>query len=254
MNKNPKITILLTVHNKEDMVELVVKGIMENISEYVKEFVVVFDGCTDESENIVKSCMAKQDRQIVTKYIYTEDIRELKANNAGLRECDCDYVILVQDDMVIKEKDFDKRMLRPFMFFDDVFAVTAQTAHNNTQNHNSANRLTGYPRDKFAVREIANRGPLMYDYADAKKLGFFDEHLAPNSYDDHDLSYRAYKELKKISGLYWINYDSEPQWGTSRNKNQDINTIAHNRNEKIIRSRYPDLIGGIKNEDRNLPE
>lgn len=254
MNTEPRISIMLTVHNKQDMVESVVKGIMENISEYVKQLVIVFDGCTDESENIVKSYLNGQERKIETKFIFTDDIRELKANNAGLRECDCDFVILVQDDMIIKEKDFDKRMLKPFMHFDDVFAVTAQTAHNNTRNHNSANRLTGYPRDKFAVREIANRGPLMYNFADAKKLGFFDEYLAPNSYDDHDISYRAYRQLKKVSGLYWIHYDSEPHWGTSRNKNQQINMDAHRRNEAIIRSRYPDLIGGIKNEDRDLPE
>jgi hypothetical protein len=161
--------------------------------------------------------------------------------------------------MIVKEKDFDKRMLKPFLAFNDVFAVTSQTAHNNHKNGNtvlttgSADRREGYPRDKFAVREIANRGPLMYDYSDLVKLGFFDEHLSPNSYDDHDISYRAYKTLGKVSGLYWIEYDSDPSWGTGRQKNISIHKQAHIRNSSIIVERHSDVLGGvIKNEDREL--
>jgi hypothetical protein len=85
------------------------------------------------------------------------------------------------------------------------------------------------------------------------KLNFFDEFLSPNSYDDHDISYRAYKELNKVSGLYWINYDSEPEWGTGRQKNQNIHRDAHTRNSKIIIERHSDVLNGvIKNEDRDL--
>ena len=75
--------------------------------------------------NIFKDFNGKLD------YVYTDDVFELKANNSGLKMVESDYVILVQDDMVIKEKNFDLRMLKPFQEFSDVFAVTSQTAHNN---------------------------------------------------------------------------------------------------------------------------
>ena len=254
---NKSITCLLTTHNKEDMIEPVCYGIINNISELTKEIIVVFDGCVDKTEEIVKSIL--NDLTIKIKYVYTDDVFELKANNAGLKEVTSDYVILIQDDMIIKEKDFDKRMLKPFITFDDVFAVTSQTAHNNKISGgsvvtiDSADRREGYPRDKFAVREIANRGPLMYDYKDLIKLNFYDEYLSPNSYDDHDISYRAYKELGKVSGLYWIEYDSDPSWGTGRQKNQNIHNDAHYRNSRIIVKRHSDVLGGIiKNEDRDL--
>lgn len=254
---NKSITCLLTTHNKEDMIEPVCYGIINNISELTKEIIVVFDGCVDKTEEIVKSIL--NDLTIKIKYVYTDDVFELKSNNAGLKEVTSDYVILIQDDMIIKEKDFDKRMLKPFISFDDVFAVTSQTAHNNkiigdsVMTTDSADRREGYPRDKFAVREIANRGPLMYDYKDLIKLNFYDEYLSPNSYDDHDISYRAYKELGKVSGLYWIEYDSDPSWGTGRQKNQDIHNDAHYRNSRIIVKRHSDVLGGIiKNEDRDL--
>jgi glycosyltransferase involved in cell wall biosynthesis len=248
---------MLTTHNKQDLIESVCYGIINNVSELTKELIIVFDGCTDNTENLVKHIL--KDSNLIIKYVYTNDVFELRANNEGLKNVTSDYVILIQDDMIIKEKDFDKRMLKPFLAFNDVFAVTSQTAHNNMKQNNtvlttgSADRRLGYPRDKFAVREIANRGPLMYDYSDLVKLNFFDDHLAPNSYDDHDISYRAYKTLGKVSGLYWIEYDSDPKWGTGRQKNIDIHNRAHTRNSVIIAERHSDVLGGvIKNEDRDL--
>ena len=93
----------------------------------------------------------------------------------------------------------------------------------------------------------------MYNYQDLIKLNFFDEYFVPNSYDDHDISYRAYKELGKVSGLYWIEYDSDPSWGTGRQKNQKLHSDSHLRNSKIIIERHSDVLNGkIKNEDRDL--
>jgi len=251
------ITCLLTVHNKQDMIKEVCLGVINNISNLTNKIIIVLDGCNDNSEKIINEVMLNT--SVPVKYVHTNDVFELRANNEGLKHVTSDYVILIQDDMIIKEKNFDERMLKPFLVFDDVFAVTSQTAHNNKINGGGiiatdlADRKMGHSRDLFYVREIANRGPLMYKYSDVKQLGFFDEHLAPNSYDDHDISYRAYKELKKVSGLYWIDYDSEPEWGTGRQKNQNIHRDAHTRNSKIVLERHRDVMGGvIKNEDREL--
>ena len=251
------ITCLLTTHNKENMIESVCRGIVNNVSELTEQIIVVFDGCVDKTEKLTKNVLKDFNKKIT--YVYTDDVFELRANNAGLKVVESDYVILIQDDMIVKEKDFDKRMLKPFQEFSDVFAVTSQTAHNNRISggrlvvDNAADRRDGYSRDKFAVREIANRGPLMYDYADVVSLNYFDEELCPNSYDDHDISYRAYEKLNKVSGLYWIDYQSEPEWGTGRQKNVTIHQTAHERNSKIIMNRYSHILRGeIKNEDRDL--
>ena len=73
------ITCLLTTHNKEDMIGSVCYGIINNISELTKEIIVVFDGCIDKTEEIVKNIL--KDITINIKYVYTEDVFELKANN-----------------------------------------------------------------------------------------------------------------------------------------------------------------------------
>jgi len=254
---NKKITCLLTTHNKENMIADVCNSILTNISELTEQIIVVFDGCIDKTEEITKDILKDYNKKL--DFVYTDDVFELRANNAGLKIVENDYVILIQDDMIINEKDFDKRMLKPFINFNDVFAVTAQTAHNNKikngyiHPYNLADRRNGYPRDFYGIREIANRGPLMYNYSDVVKLNFFDEELCPNSYDDHDISYRAYEKLGKVSGIYWIDYQSEPHWGTGRNKNQKLHADAHIKNMGIIINRYSKLLNGkIKNEDRNL--
>ena len=251
------ITCLLTTHNKENMIESVCRGIVNNVSELTEQIIVVFDGCVDKTEKLTKNVLKDFNKKIT--YVYTDDVFELRANNVGLKEVMSNYVILIQDDMIINEKEFDKRMLLPFQKYSDVFAVTSQTAHNNRiingglHVDNPADRRTGWSRDSFAIREIANRGPLMYDYSDVVSLNYFDEHLCPNSYDDHDISYRAYEKLGKVSGLYWIDYDSDPSWGTGRQKNVDFHNKAHSRNSKIIIDRYHHLLNGeIKNEDREL--
>ena len=251
------ITCLLTTHNKENMIESVCRGIVNNISELTEQIIVVFDGCVDKTEELTKNVLKDFNKKIT--YVYTDDVFELRANNAGLKEVVSNYVILIQDDMIINEKEFDKRMLLPFEQYSDVFAVTSQTAHNNRiinntiQTHNPADRRLGFSRDLFGVREIANRGPLMYNYSDVVSLNYFDEHLSPNSYDDHDLSYRAFEKLGKVSGLFWIDYQSESSWGTGRQKNIDIHHKAHLRNSKIIMERYGHLLNGqIKNENRKI--
>jgi glycosyltransferase involved in cell wall biosynthesis len=250
MNNN--ISCLLTIHNKEWLIGRVIDGITENMSELVTEIVIVFDGCKDNSEVIVKNRLEKIQNNISITYLYTDDVFETKANNTGLKAITNPYVISIQDDMVITEKNFDKRMLKPFVAFTDVFAVTAQTAHNNyfdgstfhhidDVNNPNRNSNTGL-RNVFYIREIVNRGPVMYNMQDLRKLNFLDEEYAPYSYDDHDICYRAKKLLNKVSGLYWINYISQPSWGTGRNKNQDLSYRSHRKNELLIVSKHKDVI------------
>lgn len=102
-----------------------------------------------------------------------------------------------------------------------------------------------FPRDIFAVRCSVNRGPLMIDHSDLKKLNYLDEIFAPQDMDDHDLCCRAYKELGKVVGAYWIDYQSEDKWGGTRVKTGEPASWllkAHHKNTKIFYERHKDLI------------
>ena len=73
-------SLILTVHNKDWLIGEVIRRIRKNtICNY--ELIVVLDGCTDNSEAIVFDSIDNDN----TKVIYTPDVFETKANNAGLR-------------------------------------------------------------------------------------------------------------------------------------------------------------------------
>ena len=253
-----KVSTLLTIHNKDFLIEQVCRGLIDNLSENNEQIIVVFDGCNDNSESLTKNILKNYTKKV--DYVYTDDVFETKANNAGLRLVENDYVIIVQDDMIVREKDFDLRMMKPFKNFDDVFAVTSFVAHNNIYNDttNQINYIdvaskNSSRRDVFYAREYGNRGPLMYDYQDVVKLNYLDEYFAPLHYDDMDISMRAFKELGKISGLYWIDYESDLNWGTSRQKNHSLhNNLMYTNASKILEKHRDILYGNKFVENRNL--
>jgi glycosyltransferase involved in cell wall biosynthesis len=273
-------SIVLTIHNKGWLLPLVLRGIKDNtIGDY--ELVVVLDGCNDESEVILEKFI-KNNTNIKTKTIYTPDVFETKANNAGLQECEGEKVIIVQDDMVIKENGWNQRLEKPFEEFIDVFAVTARSAFNYRFNQNSIhinltseqdskiddcwsdiftyeshiNKEEGLSRNIFAVRNNVNRGPLMIDHEDLVKLNYFDEIFSPQDQDDADLCYRAFKQLGKVVGAYWIDYDCDQSWGGTRpdGKNPASWLLkAHHKNTRIVFDRHNDIIlQENHNEDRVL--
>ena len=122
-------SVVLTVHNKEKLIK-VLKSILKNTSSPF-ELVVVFDGCNDRSEEIAEKLFKRNIYKNVNKKIlFADDVFETKANNIGLKECTGDVISIIQDDMVIKEPDWNINLYKPFKKYSDVFSVTAHTSHN----------------------------------------------------------------------------------------------------------------------------
>ena len=263
------ISIILTVHNKEALLEKVCQGLLENASAAVVEWIFVLDGCTDQSEAILERVLEqKASSQMNVRKIITKNIWEVRANNVGLKQAVGNYCLLVQDDMVVTEKNFDLRLLRPLSVFEDCFAVTARTAHNNFVNRrglfkkalefrNKIGRENSPDRDTFGVRDVVNRGPLLLDHAKLAALNYLDEAFAPLDLDDHDLCLRGYRHHGWVCGSYITAYDSEPDWGTTRANPQSrkILSQAHKKNEQLLIQRHESHLRQPKHdENRSLPE
>lgn len=251
------ISIVLTVFNKEFLIERVVKAILDNSSDLVKQIVVVFDSCTDKSEKIIKTILCNTKYNII--YAYIDQGFETKSNNLGLKQVSCDYSILFQDDMVINEKDYDKRLLEPFIKYDDVFAVTARTAHNDIIVNDQLcysdyfDKFHGRPRFKFGIRDIVNRGPLMVSQERIQILNYFDEAFCPQCYDDHDLCFRAYQKYGWVCGSFWVDCISNLEWGATRRPEYaqiTVNALKHG--EQLIKQRYSRILDKKHNEERDI--
>ena len=270
-------SLILTVHNKD----FILLKVLESIKKYTTnnyELIVVLDGCSDASESILDNFIG-ENKNLKIKKIYTPDVFETKANNAGLKEAVGDKVIIIQDDMIINEDDWNIRLQKPFDEFNDVFAVTASSTFNYRFNQSSKhiqlkpevdreigdcwsdiftyeshiNRSQGLSRNIFAVRNNVCRGPLMIDHADLVKLNYFDEIFEPQDQDDADLCYRAFKELGKVVGAYWIDYISDISWGGTRpDGNNPASWLlkAHHKNTRIVFDRHKDIIFN-ENHDQN---
>ena len=104
------------------------------------------------------------------------------------------------------------------------------------------------PRDIFAVRATVNRGPLMIDHADLKKMNYFDEEFSPQDMDDHDLMFRAYKQLGKRVGCFWIDFVEDPSWGGTRVNGEPANWLlkSHHKNSKLFYQRNKDVLDDMR--------
>ncbi len=264
------LSINLTIHNKD----FLVRECLERIKRFTKgkyEIISVIDGCTDRSDEILDAFI-KENPNIAIKKIITDNVFETKANNVAAKNSEGDFIAIIQDDMLINEDGWDLRMLEPFIAFSDVFSVTSRCSHNWKINEESAHmNMDKIPdgmwsdilihldhadrnntsRDSFEIRDSSNRGPLLINHSDFERMNYFDEEFFPQDMDDHDLHYRAKKELGKITGLYWIDYISDINWGGTRENGVTKQWMldSNHKNQKIIYKRHKELLigGNIKN-------
>ena len=267
-------SIILTVHDQEDLIGRVVDGICKyTTGKY--ELIVVYDGCSDNSQEKAEDVI--KNYNINYRPTHMPDVFETKANNAGLKMAEEDYCIIVQDDMVIQEHGWNQRLLKPVLAFDDVFAVTSRTAHNWILNDNSrdineevvdsrwsdilihtdhAEKEKGLSRDTFAIRDSVNRGPLLIRHDILNYFDYLDEAYSPQDLDEHDLCFKAYDHLGLVCGCYWIDYLSDHAWGGTRP--DGVNPASwllksFHESAKVFAGRYKNQMARSKhNEDRML--
>jgi glycosyltransferase involved in cell wall biosynthesis len=254
--KDETVSICLTVHNQEDVVGFVASSILACASKNVKEIICVLDGCTDNSEKIVRSTF--DGGEIPVKYFTTPNWWETRCNNLSFKESSCPYILTLQDDMVLQEPDFDQKMLKPFRLMDNLLGITNRNAQDEyIQNgkllyKNVAGADVNSPRDVVYVRDIIVRGPIMFDHEKLASMDYLNEEFAPIYADDYDLCFRAWKQKEWVVGAYRMNYMSPESWGHTRRHNAEAHAFWYAsamKNEKMVMERFADIMGGFHSQD-----
>ena len=263
-------TLILTINNKEKTIPIIIKNILKNTSRYTIKIIIVLDGCNDKTEINLKKIFEKVNSRFLIDFIYTSDIWETKANNAALKLVKTPFATLVQDDMLIKEKDWDKTMIDRYLV-SNIFSLSGRAAHDFSIRSGkfTVNNFIGreYPLGNlnffgkvvgkifsifklywiysylkiFNKRLCANRGPLLLKMDLVKELNYFDEEFAPFELDDIDLSCRAFKKFGLYSGCLPIYY---VELGGSKKNNSFSKKVSQKsiiKNTKIIEKRHKDL-------------
>lgn len=249
------ISVIVCIFNKEAIIERIIKSLFTNSSELVKEYIFVLDGCTDNSPNIVINMIKDIPSNTKHKIIFTDDVFEIRSNNVGMKNASQKYVCILQDDMEIIEKNWDKRLIQPFLYFNDIFAITSRSAlqmdcNGNFFNikegpvgHNCFKKDNNISRDIVYINQMVNRGPLMMDLDKVKQLNYLDESLPGLlAADDHDLCVKAFLQHGWKCGSYWIQYYSPLEWGSTRTgKNSHFLGKHIDDNVKELARRYRDF-------------
>ncbi len=268
-------SILLTIHNKENLIVDVLDGIFKNAVEKF-EIIICLDGCIDKTSEIVLRYLydTRCKNLVHFNVLRADNVFETRANNMCARTSRGEYVIIVQDDCIIRDYGFDERILRPMRTWDDIFAVTGRCAHNwqfnpnskdiNSQPHgrewcdilehvNHAN-VSSIPRDVFAIRDSCNRGPLAINRKEFEEMGYFSEEIFLQDMDDHLLMNDAWVKLGKKVGYYGINFESKDEWGGTRENGQPKKWLleANNLNSRIFYNRHKETIKRQTIENRIL--
>ncbi len=242
------ISIVLTIHNQEKIIWEVLGGIFRNNTSLVKELILVFDGCTDDSRTVASDWIEDHKPGVRVVSLITNDLFETKANNAGLKEVSQPYAIVTQDDCIIQEAGFDLRLIAPMLYWGDLFAITGRNAHNiytlpdGLVDYESITNLDGKDsRGEVKVRQVVNRGPLAMRMDVLRAADFFDEEFYPQNGDDHDLCLRVARFGWKC-GSYPIKTYSDPSWGGTRKGDGSWIRKAIEKNMRIINQRHGEFL------------
>ena len=248
----PKFSFVLPIYNKERSIKSLLYILHQACYEYCQvELHIIFDGCTDDTEQVVTNFYQKIKHNYHVTFEQTPNIFETKTNNIGLKKSTGKYCVLLQDDNYI----FDKNILYEAINFleKNPKAVIlgglagvnfyplgtklkgkGQIAMNENEVYWRQDERTD-PALKKRIFEVdaCMRGPLFIRKSFIDKFGYLDESYSPFYMDDMDLCFRARSlgfkvycllsdSINKSSTV--ANYDKKKSlfWQKILRKNSDI--------------------------------
>lgn len=207
----PKVSIILPIFNKEKTI-LGLVGLLHRVcTAYGNcELIVIFDGCHDRSEALVRGFFQRQRPSYPVVFEVTPDIFEVKSNNLGLRRATGDYGVVLQDDIYL----YDRWCLHEAVLYLEKnrrCAILGGLAGVNFYPRD-VKKLDG-PGEMFVSRDevywrqdqrtdpelprrifqtdTCMRGPLIFRKSFLETHGYLDEAYSPFYNDDMDICMRA---------------------------------------------------------------
>lgn len=271
MSDSPKFNYIITIHNKEDLIEEVLNCVLMCCRDNSHVYPVL-DGCTDNTEKLVDQLINKFSGVPITK-VYTADVHELLSINAGLKAANQEgegYNIILQDDVILADFLLEQKVAALYKWggpqlgyvsfrLGANFKNDAATSNEavpyceyaeNAYGHGIADAEVLYAGN-FAYRSVPIKSPVCIPTALVRSIGMFEERLAPYGHDDLEYSIRLIKAGYR-NGVFPIRFYSDVKWGGTRTSpHPELNKIIE-RNMGLIRDWKGEGLADICNSKQSI--
>lgn len=258
---------IIPIFNKEDILPMTLDGIDRCASSNARIFTVI-DGCTDRSEQVVDEFTLRTGRDVIK--IHMPDVHMLRSVNAALKRVEQGFSVVMQDDIILKEEEFEEKISALYQRMGERLGVVSLRMAANVALTPLLRRIPmksispmieeidymikiDEPQDFvignygcFYPRMEAINGPNVIPWAVRQKIGILDEALAPYGYDDPEYCLRAMK-AGFINGLFPLKFRSDVEWGGTRRSKKYMAEVRriHTRNRKYVWNKHGDYISWL---------
>jgi len=221
-------SVVMPVYNQESILVPNVQSVLE-CTQGSFELIVILDYCLDNSERNLLAFFdtLKPPTTLVQITVFKTEfpLFETKCDNIGFRFATGTYCLEIQADMKMVEPGYNLQLVKPFLQYNNVIAVSGRCAHTlftgegigklGADVERPLSEL-GIDKNWFYVFETCNRGPLLLDRSKLAELNFLDEENYFLDDSDHDLMARAYLQKGYLCGYVPIDFESPLDHGSTR--------------------------------------
>jgi len=238
-------SVVMPVYNQEAILVPNVQSVLE-CTQGSFELIVILDYCFDNSERNLIAFLEtlKPPSTLVQITVFKNadlPLFETKCDNIGFSFATGTYCLEIQADMKMVEPGYNLHLVKPFLQYDNIIAVSGRCAHNMFTGEGIGKLGTavaqslaelGIAKNCFYVFETCNRGPLLLHRAKLAELNFLDEENYFLDDSDHDLMARAYLTKGYLCGYMPIEFESPLEHGSTRRTDPFCKEAQINQHEK----------------------
>lgn len=223
----PLVSVIMPVYNREDLIKTAINSILNQT--YVNfELIVVDDGSTDKTVDIIRSISDNRIKLIVSD----ENKGSSGARNLGLEMISGDYILYLDSDNEWEPNYIDV-VMGAFLELPDADAVyVGQLLYKDINDDPFAIRFGSFNKSLLMNGNYIDLNCLSYKREVHEKVGGFDETL--NRLVDWDLIFRISNYFKVYSVPVLI---SKYYFGAAKNRISDFSVKNHEK-DKLLKNLF----------------
>jgi glycosyltransferase involved in cell wall biosynthesis len=237
-------SIVMPVHNQETIIEKNLNAILNCTGGRNYEIILILDACSDNTENTLLEWLDKTQTECYPLFSKLTILKsesplfETAADNLGFFCAQGNYLLEIQADMTMTEKDYNMKLLKPFLQDSKIVGISGRCCHSfdggsgvGKMGRRIELDLKDLPEVDpyyYYIGDTCNRGPLLIDRQKLVDLGYLDETNFFLDNSDHDFFARAKTHGWKC-GYCPIEFKSKLEDGSTRKTRDLANEIVYQK-------------------------